>query len=297
MADSQPNTESLIENLRRSAFVKALLISGLVLILQIPVLLIWGLVSERDRTRQTAIADVTDKWGKAQRVYGPFLVVPYRYLHSRTNAEGKETVRELQARATFLPRELKIDGKLATEVRYRGIFEAPVYRAVLQVEGVFDRPEFSQLDVEPVSILWDRAQLVFEVSDARAIQNAVYLRWQENDVPFEPGTGGRESKLSGIHASLEGLLAESQFSFASELQINGSVQLRFAPLGDDTQVTVQGDWPDPSFQGQWLPVDRKIGPAGFTATWRIPHLGRNYPRSWRTGTNEEAIAASPAFPI
>ncbi len=292
MADSQPNTESLIENLRRSAFVKALLISGLVLILQIPVLLIWGLVSERDRTRQTAIADVTDKWGKAQRVYGPFLVVPYRYLHSRTNAEGKETVRELQARATFLPRELKIDGKLATEVRYRGIFEAPVYRAVLQVEGVFDRPEFSQLDVEPVSILWDRAQLVFEVSDARAIQNAVYLRWQENDVPFEPGTGGRESKLSGIHASLEGLLAESQFSFASELQINGSVQLRFAPLGDDTQVTVQGDWPDPSFQGQWLPVDRKIGPAGFTATWRIPHLGRNYPRSWRTGTNEEAIAAS-----
>ncbi len=292
MTDSTLNPSKFFESLRASAFVKALLIGALVLFLQIPVLLIWGLVSERSQTRQGAVAEITDKWGKAQQVYGPFLVVPYRYAQTVTNAEGKKQTRELEDRATFLPRSLKVDGKLATEVLYRGIFETPVYRSHLEIEGEFDRPDFSVLAVDPVRILWDRAQLVFEVSDARAIQNQVRLNWRKSQIDFEPGTGGRESKRSGIHASLEGLVEGSSFGFSCELDLNGSLQLRFAPLGDNTEVRLSADWPHPSFQGRWLPVERSVGPEGFSATWRIPHLGRNYPQSWRTGNNGDAVTAS-----
>ena len=41
-----------------------------------------------------------------------------------------------------------------------------------------------------------------------------------------------------------------------------------------------------------MPVERSVGPEGFSATWRIPHLGRNYPQSWRTGNNGDAVTAS-----
>ena len=292
MPDLKPASSDLFERLRTSAFAKALLIGGLVLFLQIPILLIWRLVSEREQTRESALAEVTASWGKAQEVQGPYLVIPYTYEKTTTSAEGKVEVREQEARATFLPRILKISGELDVEARYRGIFETSVYRSRIEIEGQFDRPDFSGWGVESARVMWDRAQLVFEVSDARAIQNQARLRWQDEEVDFEPGTGGRSSDMSGIHARVDGLRNGSPLDFSCTLDLRGSTRLRFAPLGDNTEVRLRGNWPDPSFQGRWLPVERQVGPGGFAATWRIPYLGRNYPRSWRAGNNAPPIAAS-----
>ena len=290
--DPIPTPLNPLERLRTSALAKALLIGALVLFLQIPVVLIWNLVSERDETRLSAQAEVTGKWGKAQEIHGPFLVVPYTYLQTTTNNEGKVEVQERAGRATFLPRLLNITGELDVETRYRGIYEISVYRSRIEVEGQFDRPDFSGWDVESPTVMWDRAQLVFEISDARAIQNQARLRWRNQEVDFEPGTGLRPSQTSGIHAPAGGLGQDSPLDFSCTLHLNGSMRLRFVPLGDNTEVRLEGNWPDPSFQGQWLPVERQVGPAGFSATWRIPHLGRNYPRSWQAGDNVPSITAS-----
>ena len=107
----------------------------------------------------------------------------------------------------------------------------------------------------------------------------------------------RQSETSGIHVQagplrVGGSPDEATLDFACTLELNGSNQLRFAPLGDNTEVRLRGNWPDPSFQGRWLPVERQVRPDGFDATWRIPHLGRNYPRSWRAGSNAPPIVAS-----
>src|SRR5881296_621228 len=90
----------------------------LVLVLQIPILMIDSTVSERETTRQVAIADVTRTWGGAQQVAGPVLTVPY--LVRATDDKGKVTVRT--AYAHFLPRELDTTATITTEIRYRGIF-------------------------------------------------------------------------------------------------------------------------------------------------------------------------------
>ena len=292
MSDPKPTLSNPIEYLRGSAFAKAMLIGVLVLFLQIPVVLIWHLVSERDQTRRGAMAEVTTKWGQAQEVHGPFLVVPYKYVNTTTNNEGKMEVHEHEERATFLPRVLNVDGELDVEARYRGIFETSVYRSQIDIEGQFDRPDFAAWGIESGSVLWDRAQLVFEISDARAIQNQVRLRWQGEEVDFEPGTGIRQSETSGIHVQIGALKDEATLDFSCTLNLNGSNQLRFAPLGDNTELRLRGNWPDPSFQGRWLPVERQVTSDGFDATWRIPHLGRNYPRSWRSGSNVPPIVAS-----
>ena len=292
MAELQGSNPSIFESLRRNPLLQAISIGMLALILQIPVFFIDGLVGERERTRGSAIAEITSKWGKAQQVFGPFLVIPYRQLREEKLEDGKTRVREFMAHATFLPRDLTIDGDLETEVRYRGIFEAPVYRTKVTLAGSFARPDFSSWAVPDEDIFWDRAQLIIEVTDPRAIQNPAQVRWGETAIAFEPGTGQRRAERSGIHAPLTGHMDGASFAFSTQLDLNGSVFLHFAPLGRNTQVRLAGDWPDPSFQGNWLPVEREVNDAGFSARWNIPYLGRNYPQSWLAGVNDKPITAS-----
>lgn len=71
----------------------------------------------------------------------------------------------------------------------------------------------------------------------------------------------------------------------------------FAPFGKKTVVSLESDWPDPSFQGNWLPGERTVGEDGFKATWDIPFLGRNYPQAWLSESGAEAQVAASAFGV
>ena len=53
-----------------------------------------------------------------------------------------------------------------------------------------------------------------------------------------------------------------------------------APVARETRVSLSSDWPHPSFSGAFLPDDRQVTAAGFTAVWKIPHLARSVPESW-----------------
>ena len=104
--------DELRERAGRSVLLRMLFIGFLILVLQIPILTIDSTVSEREATRQGAIAEVTRTWGGAQQVAGPVLTVPY--LVRSTDDKGKVTVRT--AHASFLPRELDTTATIATEV-------------------------------------------------------------------------------------------------------------------------------------------------------------------------------------
>ena len=53
------------------------------------------------------------------------------------------------------------------------------------------------------------------------------------------------------------------------------------PLGRTTQVSVRSDWPNPSFDGAFLPDEREVNESGFTARWEVLHLNRNFPQAWK----------------
>jgi len=78
------------------------------------------------------------------------------------------------------------------------------------------------------------------------------------------------------------------------LTLNGSRSLRFAPAGVNNDIRLVSTWPDPSFQGAFLPVERKIGPEGFNAHWKVSYYGRSYPQQWtdRNPVNSAGIAPS-----
>jgi inner membrane protein len=84
-----------------------------------------------------------------------------------------------------------------------------------------------------------------------------------------------------------------EFVFSVALSLNGSEALYLGPFARETTVQLTSNSQDPSFQGNWLPVEHTISEEGFEASWRVSYLGRNYPQAWiSTEAVEQAIDAS-----
>jgi len=269
------------------------LVGFLVLLLHIPIALIGRLVAERQERRDSAVAEVASKWGDAQSITGPALVIPYTAQWTETSPTGQPVVRTENRNAIFLPERLHASGTVDSENRSRGIFSVPVYRLGITVEGEFARPDFSQLGIEPSAVAWDRAQLAIGISDARAIQEETSVTWVDARVDFLPGTAGFTDAGSGIHAMVGVDPTRESIPFSFPLILNGTGGVYLTPFGQSTIVELESDYGSPSFQGNWLPIERTITDDGFTASWSIPFLGRNYPQAWQAENPVgEAIAGS-----
>jgi inner membrane protein len=283
----------MIEQLRNSQLLRIVSISLLGALLLIPVGMIDGVISERQNRRQEAVREVTSIWGDRQTVVGPLLVVPFLRKITENDKDGVTKTRTEIGHASFLPEKLRTGGRLRCETRYRGIYKVPVYSADLDISGAFVHPDFSELGIDNANVLWERAYLAFRVSDARAIMNQVTLRWNGVDIPFLPGVGEFGGKETGIHVPMKERLNGERFEFSSHVTLNGSENLFFAPFGKETVVEINSNWVSPCFQGNWLPVERKISENGFQAKWSIPYLGRNYPQQWKSDAGfDEAILPS-----
>ena len=291
------NASDIVQSIRNSHLLKILLIGFLVLLLQIPIARIRGVIRERQQTRNGAVGEVTGKWGGKQSIIGPAVVVPYVKRWAEPDRDGNPQPRSAVVHATFLPEILKVSGTIESELRYRGIFEVPVYRLSLVVNGHFSRPDFAEWVIEPDDVLWDRAYLYLRISDARAITEQSTVSWNDDELEFLPSIGEFGGNQPGIHAKLKDHMAGERFDFAFPLRLNGSVGAYFAPFGRETDVVLESNWSAPSFQGAWLPTDRIVKSDGFRATWNIPFLGRNYPQSWRSSSNPEGAIASSLFGV
>ena len=282
-----------LARIRDSILYRVIGTSFLVLLLQIPVGLIDGTVSERRLTKDAAVAEVTRTWGGSQELVGPVLTVPSieRWV------EGK-TPRERIVLRHFLPRALSIRGRADTEVRRRGIFDVPLFVAQLRIEGTFVLPDESQFAARPEDIQWQRASLSFGIADPKAIRACSPLSFGERRAWFEPGPGEAAYLGSGLHVPLPGPgRPGASVPFSFELTLGGSGRLAVVPAGDETLVSLGSRWPHPSFDGAWLPVERRVDAAGFAATWRVLNLGRNFPSSWVGKAVDRGTLSASAFGV
>jgi inner membrane protein len=283
------STERLITSIRGSQGLRILSVGFLTLVLQIPISMIGGLVSERQERRQSAIDEVSSKWGNAQSITGPALVLPYTHRWTEAAARGQPVVRSETRNAIFLPRQLRIRETLDSEIRHRGIFSVPVYKLGLSIEGEFAPPRLAELGIEASAVDWGRAHLAVGISDARAIQQATTLSWNDQRIGFLPGTGGFEDGGAGIHAPVTMSDASPPVKFSFPLLLNGSLRTSVVPFGETTVVEMQGNHGHPSFQGNWLPAERTVSGEAFKSRWSVSFLGRGYPQAW-TSDKEMAKA-------
>jgi len=276
-------------------------VAVLILLLLIPLGMVQSVLRERMGRRNEAVADITSSWGRDQKLVGPILIVPYRYKakswKEQPGAGGKiekiELVELVTANAYFLPTNLTISGDIKPMQLRRGIYQAVVYTGNLEFAGEFAQPDFTRLRAKVEEILWDEALVAFAIPDLRGVKEALKLKWGEKTLPLLPGSrlGGFQSGVqAGVFASVgdvRGSAAPVPFQFA--LSLNGSGSLSFAPMASQTTVKLTSPWPDPSFFGTFLPVERKVTPAGFEATWQVSYYGRNFPEMWTSQTPEPCL--------
>lgn len=280
---------SRLEAAASSQFGRLLGLGLLVLLLAIPIGMVRGTIAERQGRAVAAVAEVAASWGGAQSLSGPRLVVPYTERWIEVPEGGKAIQRSRVRHASFLSEALDVRGRLGSSVLHRGIFEIPVYRIELSLQGDF-APSFSDWDVPPEDVDWRHAELVLELAEVRAVDRAS-LQWRDDPLAFEPGAGASEDRASAIHAEV-GDRARLPSRFAIDLALRGSERLAFAPFGRSTRVSLDSDWPSPSFDGAWIPIERRVESGGFAARWEVSSLGRGYPQRWRSGDPREAIEAS-----
>ncbi len=294
---SIPSEVAAAPNAGRDQALRVAILFLLVLALQIPSLFMSFLVNERRHRRDEAAAEIASKWGAAQTIAGPALIVPWTRRWSDVNDKGVRRERESRERLVLLPESLHVASRLDTQTRRRGIYEVPVYRLDARIAGRFESVDLAKLGVPPESVDWPRAVLAIGISDVRALQDQVRLEWDGRSLACEPGTEDTAELGAGIHAELPLDGPPWGRTFELPVRLNGTRGAYFTPFGRQTTVELTGAWKDPSFQGNWLPVTRALSDTGFRAAWSIPSLGRNYPQAWLTSPGGPEAIQRSAFGV
>jgi len=256
--------------------IRLVLIGLLSIVLLIPLFLIQALISEREIRRIEAVQEVSSKWGKAQTIAGPILTVPFKTY--AIDAKGSATT--IIQHAHFLPDDLSISGAIQPEVRYRGIYKAVLYNAKLSFVGTFLASNINDFSIPEAEMIWDDAILAVGITDMKGIKDTIRIKWNERDLPVNPGIASQDVQSSGISARAGFNGKIDNHSFSIDINFNGSEELAFIPVGKETRVKISGAWGNPSFVGEFLPEAREIQEDKFSAEWKILHLNRNYPQRW-----------------
>lgn len=283
---------------RQAATIKGLVIFFLMLVLLIPTFMVADIIHEREGRQSEAVMEVSSKWGQQQTLTGPVLVVPYETV-TRSD-DGKDVTRETKY-AYFLPDELRANGAVNPEKRYRGIFEVVLYSSQITLEGSFPQPVLDNLVPKDATIFWDKAKVVLGIPDLRGLEDQVTLSWDGQNSLFEPGMPVEGVVPSGINAPVTLNNAAGKHDFKIQVALKGSGSLFFTPVGKVTTVKLNSPWPDPSFTGAFLPDEKNIGAQGFEAGWKVLNLNRNYPQAWTTDQkisfNESAFGVEFLLPV
>ncbi|MBK6880855.1 MAG: cell envelope integrity protein CreD [Elusimicrobia bacterium] len=268
--------------LRTSVGLKIFVLGFLLLVLLIPVQMIKSLLRERKNARGGVLDEIAAKWGAPQTWTGPWLTVPYSV--GVPGPRGETLVGT--AHAAFLPETLTIDGDVATEKRRRGLYETIVYSLKADVAATFGPPHIGALGLAEDRMRWKEARLCLGLSDVKGVRSVLSLKRGGAVVVFEPGIHGLGPVVSGACAPVP-LTAKSSETFSFPVHLNGSGFLGFSPVGKTNDVRLRSAWPSPSFQGAFLPVERAVGPSGFSAGWSVLHFNRNFPQQWTTKDLEQ----------
>ncbi len=253
---------------------KMALLGIMAIMFLVPLELIKKVINERAENSQAVQQQISEEWGKVQTITGPILNIPV----TRIIYEDDNKVSHATSTWHIMPEDLEIKGKIIPQIRYKGIYETVIYESDLKMSGSFIIP--GNIDNSEVRVKWDEAYFTLGISDNRGLIRDLLLNIEDEMYSAQPGCYDHDLFSSGVTFP-SGLAPDSKsFEFNIDLGLRGSSGIYFSPVGKSTSVNIESPWEAPSFTGNYLPGNRTIGEDGFTASWNITHLNRNFPQSW-----------------
>ena len=267
--------------MNKNLTIKRGAIALLILLLLIPLLMIDGIIDDRQQLRDGVLEDIARSSSYSQQLSGPVMVVPYRKVVRtwKTNEKTNQRYEELgeeRGRLYFLPERFELDGQVQTELRARGIYQARLFHADNRINGHFSLPAQLGIKEDFADYQFDAPFLAVGISDIRGIENALKLELDGQRLDFVPGT--QVGWLGeGVRVMLPTLDTRNatELTFGFDLRLQGTGSLQVLPVGKASRVSLAANWPHPSFIGNFLPGKREISDQGFSADWQTSFFSTN----------------------
>jgi len=267
--------------MNKNLTIKLGAIALLILLLLIPLLMIDGIIDDRQQLRDGVLEDIARSSSYSQQLSGPVMVVPYRKVVRtwKTNEKTNQRYEELgeeRGRLYFLPERFELDGQVQTELRARGIYQARLFHADNRINGHFSLPAQLGIKEDFADYQFDAPFLAVGISDIRGIENALKLELDGQRLDFVPGT--QVGWLGeGVRVMLPTLDTRNatELTFGFDLRLQGTGSLQVLPVGKASRVSLAANWPHPSFIGNFLPGKREISDQGFSADWQTSFFSTN----------------------
>ncbi len=301
MSDVAALPGELLAKMRfRSMGLKLIVVCGLALVMILPAVFVWLLIDDRSQRAKDVVNEISEHVGGQQTFLGPTLAIPYTIpAASPTGAITRGIYLVFPSRATGTV-------KVATEERHRSLFKVPVFHADAELGASFDLSGVPAAAPPGAELQWDRAEMVVGVSDARGAMADATLTTGGKTLTLFPsavaqnltvgGEGSPQLRLTLLGTKLDGPAPNAKFDVVAALRFSGAQRIAVLAYGKTTQLNVEGDWPNPGFDGGFLPVTHNVAKSGFDAQWSVPFIARGVraegPAEAVTGLDATALGVS-----
>jgi inner membrane protein len=155
-----------------------------------------------------------------------------------------------------------------------------LYSGNLRLIGSFDLAALRQVNPGET---WQQGSIVvnFGLSDIIGLSEGIRVVFNGEEQEVYSGVLNSDILPGGFHIRPTMDVAHGdRIGFDIEFGLRGNRNLSFIPTGKITEVELAADWPNPSFQGAFLPRHREVADGGFRASYTILHLNRNFPQAF-----------------
>ena len=242
-----------VMTLKKIAFI--VLIS---ILLNIPLMMIRGVIDERNDLRYSVKADISKTIAERQIINGPRLI--YVTEEERVEDGKVELVENLYI---VNPQKMESDVNVTTETLRRSIYDVIVYHSKVNIKGNFVLTDAIQKG--------KNLKIKMKVSDLKGLMDTPKITLAGKEYGFDVDASGELYTMIEL-PSLEQFSNNVPFSMC--LDIKGTEQLMFSPSADETTVSISSAYPNPSFVGEYLPISRNVNEKGFTATWKVLKINK-----------------------
>tara|TARA_B100000508_G_scaffold137355_1_gene131624 strand:- start:149190 stop:150539 length:1350 start_codon:yes stop_codon:yes gene_type:complete len=287
MKEEKMKKENTQESFWKSKSVQLGLVTVLAFFMLIPLQFVQHLTQERKLRKEDVKKEISSKWGGDVEFYGPILKVPYikRYKRKKKDPEGNiyYDIETKSFDAYLLPEDYNVDADVDASKKHRGIYDAVVFKGDFNLRGNFNLENVKKLKVSMDDVKWEQAQLILKTSNLQ-FRNNINVKFNNREYQFQPSFENRNAELQSLETQEINLSKIAQrlnsTSFNIDISYNGSESIQFVPIGRTSSFHVKSNWGDPSFNGEFLPIDKTISENGFEAKWKILHFNRPIPQTF-----------------
>lgn len=268
---------NIFESIKKSLILKLLLILITLLLLLIPVNMVKDLLYERYTTNNEVSEELTLRWGKSQIINGPYIIVPVEKTEYpvATNSNVKLPPVKTFEYIHVTPYQLNVVSEVKTESLQRSIYKANVFESQNLITGSFKKLDHEKYlkEIQGEKEIKNEVEVIININDIRGIKKMPVVKIDEVEYKF--ALRKRVSKRDAYVLSAKiptSKILNDDLKFYIDLPLSGSRTFNIYPNAEENTISVKGNWPDPSFKGSFITLDKEINENGFSAKWDITNV-------------------------